>query len=117
MAMRLIVNLGSSVGGSNYFPPSGGISSSNILDAIKELDTEKAKKQFVTNFNQSNLTVNNIFVANHNLDLIPGNVTVWDNENEQIYPNKILTQGNNYVSIDMTSFAPLQGIYKVIISE
>lgn len=116
MAMRLVVVI-SSVGGSNYFPPSGDISSSNIIEAIKELDAEKAKKQFVTSFDQSTLTVNNIFVVNHNLDLIPGNVTVWDSDFEQIYPNKIFSCGNNYVSIDLTSFAPLQGTYKVIISE
>lgn len=115
MAMRLVVNIAGN--SSNYFPPSGNIQASNVLDAIKELDAEKAKKQFVTTFTQNDLTVNNIFVVNHNLNLVPGNVTVYDDSNEQIYPNKILSQGLNFVSIDLTSFAPLQGIYKVIISE
>lgn len=116
MAMRLVVVIGSHVG-SNYFPPSGNIQSSNVLDAIKELDAEKAKRQFFANFSQADLTVNSVFVVNHNLGLIPGNVTVWDDSSEQIYPNKILTQGDNYVSIDLSSFTPLQGTYKVVISE
>ena len=114
--MRLVVIINSG-GSSNYFPPGGGIQSSNILDALKELDAEKASRQFVSTFAQNNLTVNNIFIANHNLNLIPGNVTVWDNTNQRVNPDNISTIDENYVSIDLSSYAPLVGIYKVVVSE
>lgn len=116
MAMRLIVMIGGG-NNSNYFSPSGNIQSTNINDAIRELDTEKAKKQITKFFNQADLTVANLLLIEHQPDFIPGNVAVWNSDSEQIIPDKVSTVGNNYVCIDLAGFAPLSGDYKAVISE
>jgi hypothetical protein len=70
---------------------------------------------FELSFTNSNLSVAGILVATHGLGFTPCAPTVYDSLGETIYPDRVEVLTNTMMAINLESFVPLQGTWKVII--
>jgi hypothetical protein len=70
---------------------------------------------FELSFTNNNLSVAGILVATHGLGFTPCAPTVYDSLGETIYPDRVEVLTNTMMAINLESFVPLQGTWKVII--
>lgn len=68
------------------------------------------------NFTQAYLDNRNQLLVNHGRGSYPRSVAVFDNKNERIHPDNIVDLDANALKIELTSFVPLSGTYRVLIS-
>jgi hypothetical protein len=86
------------------------------------LDLDKKQKQYsiegagvqsaFARFQNADL-VANVYSFNHKLETKYPLVLVYDDTDSAIIPDAIVAVNENRVSIDLTSFAPISGVYKV----
>lgn len=65
-------------------------------------------------FTDSNLSVAGIYVVSHGLNIIPSSVIVYDAVGETIYPDRTESLTPTMAAINLESFRPLSGTWKVI---
>jgi hypothetical protein len=67
-------------------------------------------------FTNANLSVAGILIVTHGLNLTPSGVAVYDYAGEWIYPDKIEALTESMAAINLESFRPLQGNWRVKIN-
>lgn len=72
--------------------------------------------KYTTIFTDADLTVAGFLVKTHSLNVFPNAVAIWDNVGEFVYVGSIAVLTNDVVSIDLSDFRPLQGIWRLIIN-
>lgn len=78
---------------------------------------EISNSAYTRTFVQSNLDVANILVVFHQLNSTLVQVSIKNNNNIAIIPDKITYGGADTIYIELASFAPLQGMYTVLITK
>lgn len=66
-------------------------------------------------FTEADLTIAGLLPVTHNLNSYPSAIGVFDNNTEQIQPDKIDILSPNTLSIDVSSYRPLTGVWTVSI--
>lgn len=66
-------------------------------------------------FTNSSLTVANLLVVTHNLNLYPTAIAIYDSSGELVFPDRIEYLTANALAIALTSFAPLSGTWQLAI--
>lgn len=89
----------------------------NIESQIAYLAATTARKSYSAEFTQTQLNIAGVFPCTHNLGLYPASITVWDGEGEQIHPDRISYLDSNAIAVDLSSYIPLIGTYKIVVSE
>jgi hypothetical protein len=67
-------------------------------------------------FTNGDLSVAGILVVTHGLNLTPSGIAVYDSVGEWIYPDKIEALTDTMAAINLESFRPLQGNWRVKIN-
>lgn len=70
---------------------------------------------FEMTFSQSSLSISNLLPVTHDLNTYPSAIGVWDGNGELITPDEIQHQSLNSLAIDLSSFAPIQGVWTLSI--
>ena len=83
-----------------------------IQNSINNLNSENSTRIKETNFSQASLTDNVLDVS---VEFKPLIVQVWNNENQMIIPDDI-ERTDNSISITLSSFTPITGTWKSVIS-
>ncbi|MBL1176877.1 hypothetical protein [Pantanalinema sp. GBBB05] len=68
-----------------------------------------------SSFTQADLSIANILPVTHGLNTYPSAVTIWNASGESILPDRLEVLTDNAVAIDLSSFAPLAGTWRVSI--
>lgn len=68
-------------------------------------------------FTQSSLTIANLLPVTHSLNSYPSGVSIWDDNNEIISPDGIDFVSVNALAVDLSSFAPISGAWRISISK
>ena len=66
-------------------------------------------------FTQSDLSVANALPVTHDLGVYPSSVLIWDEGGEVVIPDTIEYVSANAIAVSLSSFAPIQGQWKVLI--
>lgn len=66
-------------------------------------------------FTQADLSIANILPVTHGLNTYPSAVAIWNASGESILPDRLEVLTDNAVAIDLSSFAPLAGTWRVSI--
>ena len=95
--------------------PVGDVSSNDVQSAIAELSAEKAPRSLIQSFTQADLSIANILAITHDFGIYPSSVVIWDSTFEQIQPDDVAYINANSLSVSLSSFAPIVGIYTIAI--
>jgi len=89
-------------------------SSAKIPDTFINPDfVKKSEVRFTKQFSDADLTSNNLTVT-HSLGYqFPSAVNVWSGGNKMVIPDEVLAVSENELNINLTSFVPLTGTWKV----
>jgi hypothetical protein len=98
-------------------PLTGKLNQIGLLKNIRDLIANGALNGgslafYEATFSQSNL-VNGVYTANHELNKMPVLAIVFDSSNEEIEPDRISSIDSNNISIDLNSYLPLIGNFKL----
>jgi hypothetical protein len=67
-------------------------------------------------FDQANLSVAGRLPIVHGLNTYPSGVTIWNQSGEQIMPDRIEVLSLTTISIDLQSFAPIPGLWRISVA-
>jgi hypothetical protein len=71
---------------------------------------------FTLDFADSSLSVAGILVVTHGLNATPSAVTIYDASGEWIYPDKIESLTPTMAAVNLESFRPLQGNWRIVVN-
>jgi hypothetical protein len=78
-------------------------------------DTVATSDTYRQNFIESNLSAGVLVVAHGLGTTSPTAVTVWNNEGEAIIPNDVIAIDADSLSVDLSSFSPITGVWSIAI--
>jgi hypothetical protein len=71
--------------------------------------------EFERGFTQADLSIAGIFAVAHGLNTRPSGVTVYDGTGEEIQPDRITVLNLDTIAVDLASYAPIAGIWRISI--
>jgi hypothetical protein len=109
-----VVNTGSAGNaGSVTLNPPVTISGTNQADVQSSITSLATNMPIERTFQASDLTVAGIFPLVHNLGVPNPRVDVWNNNNVPVVPDDILSQGVNAIGVDLRTFMPIPGVWRI----
>lgn len=72
--------------------------------------------EFEKTFTQADLSVAGILPVNHGLSTYPSGVAVYDNTGEEINPDRVEVLTNSTIAIDLSSYSPISGTWRISIT-
>lgn len=66
-------------------------------------------------FEQAALSIAGVLIVTHNLNSYPSGLMIWNGAGEQVIPDRVEVASLSTVAIDLGSFAPLSGLWRVSI--
>lgn len=94
-------------------PPIPGLNAANVQQGL-ELLTELIPSE--ATFTQSDLSVLGIYPYTHNKNKLDVTVQVWDDNSELINVDAIIPQGVNAIGVNLQTFVPILGAWKIKVS-
>lgn len=86
------------------------------IDALIQAAVQDAAPAYETTFTQASLSIAGVLAVVHNLDPSPSGVAVWDSLGEVVAPDAIAFVNSAAIAIDLASYQPLQGTWKVSVT-
>lgn len=62
-------------------------------------------------FTQADLSIAGLLPVEHNLNLYPSAIALYDSSGEWVLPDRVEYFISNTLAIDLTSFTPIQGVW------
>jgi hypothetical protein len=87
-----------------------------IVQSVSNGGGGNASDNFTLDFTDSNLSVAGILVLTHGLNATPSAISIYDASGEWIYPDRIESLTSMIAAINLVSFRPLQGNWRIVIN-
>ena len=82
-----------------------------------EINANDSQSTHIFSFTDTNLNNSDSITINHSLNSYPKDIIVLDGDGIEIYPDNFIYIDTNNLSIKLTSYRPLTGTWKTIISK
>ena len=86
------------------------------IDALIQAAVEDVAPAYETTFTDANLSIAGLLSVVHNLDPSPSAVAVWNPDGEIVLPDGINFVNDAAIAIDLASYQPLAGTWKVSVT-
>ena len=128
------LSIATGAGGSSSFTAMPGISDNTVLNDIRRiLEAVRDGSEsfnvvgggtggggeittYEIGFTQSDLTVANLLPVTHNLGSRPSGVIIWSAAGEPVEPDNLIHLTVNSLQVDLSSFVPISGTWRVSIA-
>lgn len=89
--------------------------STGLIVELNSNQVIKGSVAYVKLVKDSDLTVANLLILQHNFNYHPRNCVVYDSNGEVVYPDNQGNLSTNVYFVDLTSYRPLSNYFEVIL--